>query len=163
MSLGKLTLQGGLWGGASSAVQQGLQFGFFIFLAWLLNPAMFGLMAMALVALDILVLVAGWGLVSVLIRQQQPTHRIYQQAFWWLLIMGGIMAAGMASLGYPLAQMYAEPQVQWLMMALSPLCLLQNLGVVQEARLRQTFQYRAMAVRNMTGVLLGGLCGVVAA
>jgi O-antigen/teichoic acid export membrane protein len=67
------------------------------------------------------------------------------------------------ALAAPISAAFGEPKVHEMLVVMSAVPLLQNLGQVNEAFLRNSFAYRGLAVRNAWAALLSGAASAAAA
>lgn len=132
-------------------------------LAALLGPEIFGLVAMALVYIIFieLLLKQGMGAAVIQRRDLQSAHR--DSAFW--LVMGSALVLTVASvvLSGWWATVNRTPDLQMVVLGLTPLIPLHGLTVVQEALLRRDLRFSTLALRTNLSALLGGLLGVALA
>jgi len=161
MSLGKMTLRSSLWNFAANSGQQFLQFAFFIFLARLLEPKAFGLVAMAMVAVDLLTIVGRMGLLETLIQRKEESEALQNRVFWILQGLGLGLTGLVVGFSGVIADAYSTPELTPVIQGFAVLIWLRYLGVVHEARLRRRFQYKNLAARTLAGTLLGSSVGLV--
>ncbi|GAB2936305.1 lipopolysaccharide biosynthesis protein [Micromonospora polyrhachis] len=132
-------------------------------LAKLLGPSEFGLVAMATVFITVAQTVIQQGLVAAIVQRDQLTSQHLDAAFVVLLLtgLGGSLLTAAAS---PLwALVNRAPELTVVCLALSPLVLIQGLGIVPEAVLRRELQFRAIAIRTLLAAVLSGVVGVALA
>ena len=160
MSLARKTLQGGFWNLVSNSGQQVVNFLFFIYLARLLDPAAFGLMALALVAVDVFGLLGRFGLVEASIQREEMPDDLQNRVFWLLAGIGALLAFFVLLVAAPMGALFGHADLVPVLSWLAPVCWLQNMAAVPEARLQKTFGFKILAKRNLWSVLLGGIVGV---
>lgn len=160
MSLAKLTLKGSLWNFASNSGQQVLTFLFFIFLARLLDAKAFGLVAMALVSVEILGTVARLGLTEVMVQRKEESPALVNLIFWVLQGTGMLLCVTLILMSGALARWFGAPELQEVVGWFAFLGYAQNLSLVHEAKLRRHFKFKSIAMRTFCGTLAGGLVGV---
>jgi O-antigen/teichoic acid export membrane protein len=156
MNLKKRVLFGSAWSLASNGGEQLIRLLLFIYVARKLTPADVGLIALAMVFIDILSFVTRFGQVEAIQRQSSLDDRTLSTSFW-LLAGGGLVVAGLIAAG-------AEVSIRWwdvgllgtLLLTLSPICALRALNAVPEAILRHRFAYRSLALRSWLATLIGG-------
>lgn len=152
-----------LWTLAGNGGQQIVAFGVFAYLAHTLTAADFGLMALAAAVIDLLTVFGRFGQVEALMQKGKIEDTPASTSFWLLSAIGvGLMLAVIA-VAQPMASAFGEPKVAAILMILAPVPLLQNLGQVQEAYLRNAFSYRGLATRNFGATLISGAASVIAA
>lgn len=163
MTLAKQTMSGGLWSLLANGGQQALNFAFFVYLARLLDPAAFGLVALALVFVDVALPLGRLGLVEVTIRESELDDAFVNRIFWFLAAVGFALMLLVAAAAWPIAVVFGHPELTGVLLALAPVCLLQNLSAVPEARLQRAFGYKALTGRTLLGASIGGAIGLGAA
>ena len=162
-SLGTLVLRGTSWKLGSQIVVQVGRIGFVLFLARLLSPTDFGLVAMALVVTGFVIAFSDLGLGAALVYRQAIDERDRSTVFWVGLGVGLLLTAAGIALAGPLADFYGEPAVQGLMAALSLSFLVTALGATQRALLTREMDFRRLELSTIAGVYVGGAIGVVCA
>jgi O-antigen/teichoic acid export membrane protein len=163
MSFGRLSLKSSMWTLGANGGQQLLQFGFFIFMARLLEPKAFGLVAMAMVGIDFFAIVGRMGLLETLVQQKEETATLQNKVFWLLQLVGVSLAVIMALCSGLISSAYGAPELQKVIVGFSAILWIQNLGVVHEARLRRRFAFKDLAARTLTGTMVGSVIGLVLA
>lgn len=133
------------------------------FLAKLLGPAAFGVVAMAVLVLNLAQVLLQQGLISAIVQRDQLTDDHLDAAFVALLLAGVGIGALMAAFSPLWALLVREPQLTTVCLALSPLVLVQSLMVVPEAVLRRALRFRAIAVRTLAAAVVSGVAGITLA
>lgn len=132
-------------------------------LARLLGPAEFGLMAMALLLLQLLYKLTQQGFIPAIVQRERLTDDHLNAAFFAVLLAGAGGAALMAALGAIWALAAGEPRLATVCVALAPLVLVEALTVVPQALLQRALRYRAIALRVAVVALLSGAAGIALA
>jgi O-antigen/teichoic acid export membrane protein len=135
----------------------------FLLLARLIQPDAFGLAALAQVYLMAVQTLSDQGLGTALIQRDTLEEAHKDSAFWANLAVGIALALlTIASAGL-LARLYGEPRLapvlRWY--ALAP--FLASLAIVQAALARRELRFRALAIRQTLGAIIGGIVGVAMA
>lgn len=151
------------WSYVMDGGRQGIALLVTFVLAALLGPEVFGLAAMATVYIMFIDLVQRQGMAAALIQRKVLTESHKDSAFWMVLgvsiAMTGVSVGG-ATLW---AAVNRTPALAPVVMALSPLILLQGLVTVQEALLRRAMAFKLLAKRTIAAVVLGGATGLAGA
>lgn len=163
MNLGRRTIAGSLWNLLANSGQQVINFAFFVYMARLLEPTAFGIMALGLVVIDFAVSAGRLGLVEICIREEELDEGLVNQIFWFLQAAGVALTVIVLLLAWPAGAAFTAPDLTAILLCLAPVCWLQNLSAIPEARLQRAFGYRALAMRTLAGSLVGGGVGVAAA
>lgn len=135
----------------------------FVALGRLVAPEAFGLIALAAVFVGFLQIVVRQGFADALVQRDSVDDAYVQSAFAAALLLGlplGALAwltAG--AIGGLLGEPEVVPVLKW--MALAP--VLTSLSSVPAALLRRRLLFRAIAVRSLIAVAIGGIAGVCAA
>ena len=156
MNLKKRVLFGSVWSLAANGGEQLIQLILFVYVARKLTPADIGLVALAMVFIDILAFVTRLGQVEAIQRQSSLDDRLLSTSFW-LLAAGGLLASGLVA-------STAEASIRWwdsglfgtVLLMLAPICALRAWTAVPEAILRHRFAYGSLAVRSWLATLIGG-------
>ena len=132
-------------------------------LARLLGPADFGLAAMALVLSAFVVPLADLGLGTALVQRRTLEERERSTVFWLSVAAGvGLSALGIALAGL-VADFYGRHELQLLFAALSLSFVITSLGTVQRSELVRKMDFRALELRTIAGVMVGGVVAIVLA
>lgn len=151
------------WVAVSSIGNVVLSFAVFLVLARLLNPGEFGLVAVAVVFIDILLIVTRGGLPDLVVQTERLDAAFADTAFWVALASGCAYALALVLLSWPIAWLLRLPELQPVLAALAVTFVVSALGVIHEARLQRTFGFRSLAVRALAANLAGGSVAVVLA
>lgn len=160
MALKQQVFIGSIWSLAGTAGQQTVSFILFVMLARLLSPADFGVMALAAVVIDLLVLIGCLGQVQALVQREQLDDTAASTSFWMLQVLGVAMTAAVFLTAPAVASIFALPTLEPVLQLLAPVCLLQTLSAVHEAWLRRAFGFKWLAARTVAASILGGIVSV---
>jgi len=132
----------------------------FASLARLLDPADFGMVAMATIFIQFIQLFVNQGMVMALVQRQdlQPAH--LDSAFWTTFIAGLVFTVCCVLFSDEFAQTVKMPDIAPVISALSLILVIKSLASVQQAILERELQYKSIAIATFSGVLAGGLVGV---
>jgi PST family polysaccharide transporter len=160
MSLRAVAARSALWSAAETWGVRGVSALVFLLLARLLDPASFGVMALASVYLMILQMLADQGFAEAIIQRQELEAAHRDSAFWANVAIGLVLMLGTIALAGPLARLYGEPLLVPVLRVLSLAPLLASLTVVQQALLRRELAFRSLSIRQTVGSLAGGAAGI---
>jgi PST family polysaccharide transporter len=160
MSLRAIAARSALWSAAETWGVRGVSALVFLLLARLLDPAAFGVMALASVYLMILQMLADQGFAEAIIQRPalEDAHR--DSAFWANVAIGVALMLATVALAGPLARLYGEPLLVPVLRVLALAPFLASLTVVQQALLRRELAFRQLTIRQTAGSLAGGAAGV---
>ncbi len=149
-----------IWDFSGKLAMHGTGFIVTIFLARLLEPAEFGLIAMVMVIIGIAQIFTDVGLGSALIQRRRvlPVH--YSSVFYFNIVIGSLLTL-ITYLSAPLiAEFYSNEQLISLAQVMSIAFLINAFSSVQATKLRKELNYQALTVANFTSSLLSGIVGV---
>lgn len=135
----------------------------FLFLARLLVPEAFGLVALATVFVAFAQLVVDQGMGDALIQRREVTRSHIDTAFWVSVAMGLLLTVTAQLLAGPLAGLLNEPDLEPILRVLSLTFVLSAVSSIQIALLRRELAFRSLAVRSIAASLGGGVVGIALA
>jgi O-antigen/teichoic acid export membrane protein len=159
MSLKKEILSGVAWSGAGKMAGQAVQFSILVFLARLLRPSDFGLMAMVLALTGFVSLFAEMGLASALIQKKDLEERHRSSIFWFNIAAGAFVAALVATSAPLIARFYEAPQLVPMLRVVAINFVIGAFCLVQSAILTREMAFRKI---NIIGTIAMTVAGVVA-
>jgi O-antigen/teichoic acid export membrane protein len=128
--------------------------------AALLGPLEYGLMALAMVWVALVLVLLQFGPTFAVIQQHDITEEHVNAAFWATL-MGSVGCAVLLAATTPLwAALNGLPELIPLCLALTPVVILQAFNVIQDAILRRRLQMRGIAIRVMLSNLVAGATAI---
>lgn len=151
---------------ASSAVnimKVGLQFLMLPVMARLLGPSEFGLYALAIPTIGLVMLLADGGLGASLAREDETSTVVWSSAFWALTIMGIVLAIATMGVGFILGQVSHQPRLPGLIGLLSISLIFLSLSVAPIARLTRRKELGLTAGAEFAAVVVGSIIAVVMA
>lgn len=150
------------WRLTSQLVREGSRLGVAILLARILTPEQWGIATMALVIAAFVELIPDNMSVG-LVQRTRITEADRSTIFWTVMAMGiGLAVLGIAASG-TIAAWYGEPQVQGLFAAVSVGFAISASTSVPETLLVRKLAYRALELRQIASVLVGGTTAVTLA
>jgi O-antigen/teichoic acid export membrane protein len=126
----------------------------FLALARLIEPAAFGLAALAQVYLVVVQALCDQGITTALIQRENLEEGHKDSAFWANLAVGVILMALTILFADPLASLYGEPQLAPVLRWYSLVPLFASMSVVQTALARRALRYQVLALRQTAGALV---------
>jgi len=148
-------LRGSAWLVASNGVRLLLQLLSVPLLARLLEPADYGLIAMAMPYILLAMLLSDAGLAPALVRENRPSPTDEDSVFWFSLGLGCLLALGLCALSVPIALVMEEPRLSALLCVLSPVLVLGALCSVPFARLQREGMFWGFGVGDVASALAG--------
>jgi O-antigen/teichoic acid export membrane protein len=160
MSLGEKTVKGVVWNYVSFASGKFLTFISTIILARLLAPDLFGLVAIALLAIQYLDAIGDLGVSEALIYQRENIERAANVAFIISVVAGFVLAA-ISYVGAPLiANFYNEPDVTLMLQVLGASLIINGLGQTQLALLTKELHFRQKILPDLSRSLIKGIASI---
>jgi O-antigen/teichoic acid export membrane protein len=154
-SLSQRTARAAKWRVASAGATALLQLAIGISLARLLDPADFGVMALALIALGLTQSISQMGLGGAIVQRQTITDRHVRVGFTCSLVLGLAMA-GIVIAAAPLAaDLTGNPSVTALLRVLAVTLPIRGLGVAAEALLRRRLDFKRQCLIDAVSLSIG--------
>ncbi len=151
------------WTAFAHVGQMVLQFALTVWLARLLGPGEFGLLAMAVVFTNLANVFQQLGLGAALVQRPDATRRHEDAAFWGGLAVGMGLTALLAGLSPAAAWFFGEPRLATVLSVLAVSFTLSAAGSVPRALLTRGMAFRALGIMDITSALAGGVAAVVLA
>ena len=156
-SLGALALTG------ASAIRLSLQFALLPLLARLVGPAEYGLVALAMPFILLANVLADGGLGYALGRQREASRELESTVFWLTALIGGGLAIFCALCALPMGAVLHQPRLPLLIVALSPILLMNGLTAVSNGRIIREGRFAVFAAGDLISTGLGAATAVTAA
>ncbi len=149
-----------LWKGVQLVGTKLIYFVRLFVLARLLSPADFGLMAVAMVAVDVLVSVTNLGLVPALIQRHDVRDSHYRAA-WTVGLLRALTITLLVFLGAPvIARLVGEPRVLDLVRVLALLPTIDALASMGLAELMRRLAFRQLAIADLARSVLNTVIAI---
>lgn len=160
MNLKQKAVSGVAWSAIENWGNQAIYFVLFLVLARLLQPEVFGLVSLAGIFISFMMVFADQGISDALIQRQELEPEHLDTAFWTNLGVSALLTIlGMAA-AEAVSNFFHQPQLTPIVCWLSLSFLSNGLSSVQQALLRRQFAFKALAVRSLLGISIGGIVGV---
>lgn len=156
-SLTRSTASGIGWTWGATAVTAGLQVLYTAIMSRLLEPADFGLMATAMVAMRFITYVSRFGLGSAVVQRKELSRDEAGTAFRLSIGIGLAGAVGSLALSGPLATLVGEADAARVLRWLSIALLLGSMTLVPEALVRRQMAFRGLASAHVASFVVGYL------
>ncbi len=153
--LSKRAMNAASWRFAASAVSAVLSFGIHIWLARLLPPSDFGLVAMAFVFTGLARIVSNFGLPAAVVQRSDLTDEHVRTAFTLSSLLGLLVTLVLIALAPLSTLVFPEPRVPAIILALSPMFLFTGMGNTAGAILRRRLEFRRIFWISTTSYVLG--------
>jgi PST family polysaccharide transporter len=153
-------LRGAAWSILNQAGTQLISVAVWVVLGRTLEPAEFGLVALAQLVIAFLLVFLEQGFAEALVQRKEMTREDQNTAFWSVLGMGLVLAALTNLAAAPVAAWKQAPALEPMLRALSLGFPLISLRTVPEALLIRGMRMKALAARSFAATTLAGLTGV---
>jgi len=110
-TLARKALQEGAWLGLFRVIAQGVSWCITILLARILLPADYGLMEMATIFTGYILIFSEIGLGSAIVQKETVSQEELSSAFWFLMLLGGVLSLVAVLLAYPTAAVFHEDRL----------------------------------------------------
>ncbi len=163
MSLKKKVIRGFYWTSGAQFICQVLQIAFTAVLARLLDPADFGLIAMALVFTRFVNMIKGLGLGGAII-QKQETSQEELSSLYWLNIGFTLLLALLLALSAPLgAKFYNQKILTDIILILAVNVFLSSFSAVHGSLLNKALHFKALALIEISVLLISNSTAIILA
>ncbi len=132
----------------------------FLFLSRLLGPENIGIVAIADILVELLIVFVRFGLPETIIQQTNLTDRKTNTAFWTVTCLGVFSALFAVSISGYLARLFAFPSLESVVTALAVVPLIASLSIIHEARLMRKFGFKTLAFCALIYNLISGVIGI---
>ncbi len=156
-SLGALALTG------ASALRLGLQFALLPILARIIGPEEYGLVAMAMPFILLANVLADGGLGYALGRQRDASPGLESTVFWLTGGIGAVLALACCAAAWPMGAILDQPRLPLLIVALSPILLINGLTAVSNGRIIREGRFAVFAAGDLLSTVAGAATAVTAA
>lgn len=158
--LRRAALRGAAWSGLEKWGSRLLSTAVFVILARLLDPADFGLVALAIVFVEIAERLGEQGFTVALIQREDLRDRHLHTAFWLGLAVSCGLALLLVVTARPISVMLGEPRLAPVLQALSAVFVISSLGRVPNAILLRGLAFRSLALRGIASSSVAGVLAI---
>ncbi|MEX2455405.1 MAG: lipopolysaccharide biosynthesis protein [Rhodospirillaceae bacterium] len=159
-SLKRRSLGSVFWALSESSGAAALSLAAFLGMARLLEPAAFGVVAMAGAVVLTFNLVVSHGFPDALVQARTLEDDHVHTAFWSTLAIAVLLAAGTAAGADAVSRLTAEPAVADILRWLALILPLNAMGCVHAAMLRRDLRFREVAKATLSGRAAGAVVGL---
>lgn len=149
-----------IWSTVSSLGTQLLSFVTFAILARLLGAGPFGLVALAALVIDLLLVVSNAGINEAVIQRPTLDDEDADTAFWANLACGVLFCAGAMAAAPLIARLFSQPDLVPIIATLASIFAITPLGAIHTAILTRDLKFRSVAARNIASSVAGAAVGL---
>ena len=155
------TIQGIKWTSIDKWSREIISFVVLIYLARLLDPASFGIVALGKVLISFLeIFYEKNGLSLALIQREKLEDNHKDAAFWFNIVVAIFMIIVAIALSGYIARFFGEPLLQPIIIMLAFSIIAQSLSSVQIGLLKREFKFSILAKRNIATSIISGIVGL---
>ena len=162
-SLKKQTISGIKWQVASSFLQKAISVGATVVLARILSPSVFGLFALAFVAIDALSMFKSMGFDSALIQNKENTEKAANTAFFIIPALGSILYLILAFCAPLIGRFLNNQDVVGVVKALGVIFVISCFGRVPAALLEKSMQFKKISLIEIYTSIAYSLAAIILA
>ena len=163
MNLRQKAIKGIIWSAIQKFGNQAVSFIVFFCLARLLEPEVFGLVALSSVFLAFVQIFLNQGFAEAIVQREKLEPEHLDTAFWVSLGMSLFLTGVSVSVAGIVAQSFKQPELAPIIRWLSLGFLLSAFNSVQQAIFKRNLAFKALAIRSLVAATVGGLVGVTMA
>ncbi|MGH7482558.1 MAG: lipopolysaccharide biosynthesis protein [Longimicrobiales bacterium] len=135
----------------------------FLLLSRLLEPAEFGLLAMAGAVIALLQAIVEQGFADAVVQRRRIGRGHLDAAFWSTVGLGLLAGGLVVSVAGPIAALFSAPELAPIVAVLAATVPITALGSIHHALLRRRIAFRPLAARALIANLVGGVVAVTVA
>jgi PST family polysaccharide transporter len=155
------SVQGGIYMVVAQAARFVLKMGSTVFLARLLTPEDFGLVAMASAITGFMMIFKDLGLSMATIQREEITHAQVTGLFWVNVGVSAVLAVIAGASAPGIAWFYGDERLVEITMALSIGFLFGGLTTQHEAILKRQMRFQVLAALEVASILIGSAVAIV--
>lgn len=134
-----------------------------VVLGRILEPEIFGLLAMMLVVTGFVETLGQMGLSEAIIQRPDPTRIELSTLYWLNIIMGGLLYAALLLVTPLIAALYSTPELEQLLPWVALAFLISPWGVQFKALLQKRLHFKPLAIVEIFASVVGMLLAIVLA
>jgi O-antigen/teichoic acid export membrane protein len=163
MDLRQKVAEGVFWSAIANWGGQFVSFCIFLVLSRLLEPEVFGLVALAYVFLALMEIVLDQGFSHAIVQRANLEFEHLDTALWTSVLIGGVLTVGAIAASGLIGTFFQEPRLSPVIRWLSLSFLFASMSSVQEAILQRKLAFKSLAIRRLCATTIGGIVGVTMA
>lgn len=158
MSTGKSVYK---WTAVDRICNSVMTFGGNIFLARMLDPSDFGLIAMVAIFTALASNISGCGMSDGLINKKHPTETDYSTVYVFNASVGLLFSLSFILLSDYIAAFFGHAELRGIMIAIGICFFFQSLALIQETRMRKELEFKKMAIVRLSATASSLVLAVV--
>jgi O-antigen/teichoic acid export membrane protein len=157
MSLANKAIKGGSWLAFFTFISQGFSWIITFWVARLLMPSDYGLMALSTIFTGYAAWFSELGLGAAIIQRECPTQRDLSSIFWFTLVVGLLLAIACFPIASFSAWYFDEPRLIALTRTIAIIFLINGIQIVPANLLRREMEFKKLGLIKMVAVFFS--CG----
>lgn len=159
-SFKRRTIAGLQWNFVNQFGVQFLNLLFSIFLARLLSPTEYGLIAMVTVFTGFSSIIIDFGFGNALIHKKEATKIDWSSVFWLNLLIGSLVCIVFILSAGTIASFYEETIIEEITIVLSFTFIATGASVTSNAFLKKQLKFKSIALANLLSIIISGALGI---
>nr|WP_302830761.1 lipopolysaccharide biosynthesis protein [uncultured Bacteroides sp.] len=160
MSLKNQAIKGFFWNSIERFSAQGIQFVLTIFIARILSPDDYGLIAMLSIFMAVAQVLVDSGFGNALIQKKERSEVDYSTAFYFNIIVSIIIYLLLYFTSPLIANFYEQSQLTQIARVFGFVLIINSFSIVQQARLTILLDFKKQAVASLISVVVSGIVGI---
>jgi polysaccharide transporter, PST family len=157
---GRQSLHSGAFSLAARAINAAIQVGSVLFLARLLSPEDYGLVAMVLAVTGFAPVLVDLGTRDAVVQRERISEGEISSLFWLTIAIGTAFTLLVAASGPVLARLYDEPRLTSIALVSSLIFITTALSCQHHALLRRAMMFQQIALIEIVANVLGAACAI---
>jgi len=129
----------------------------------LIPPSDFGLMAMATVVTNFILIIRDLGTAAALIQRKNLTQEIVNSVFWLNVLMGSVLCIFIIASASTVSHLFNEPELTSVLIVVSVSIPIASAGAAHQALLERESKFKTIAFIELSASLFGLICALLMA
>lgn len=151
------------WSSFSSVVVFLINFTLGVWLARILGPGAYGLIAMVMVFVGYGRLIIDFGFGEALVQDQNTADDDYSTIFWFNLLISIILYLASNFLSHSIANFYDLSEIVLLVKVLSLVFIFNAAGIIQKVKLEKAMNFKFLGIADILSSLLSSIIAIILA
>jgi len=152
-----------MWSLVNTLSAQGLNLAVFLVTARFVAPEAFGILAAAVLVNELFRVIVVEPVLTAVTTRPNPTDADYTTCFW-VIALCSMIGAALISMAAPLlGEAMGHPGLAETVQLTAALVLTSGFARTHETRLSRSYRFRALAIRSLASIILGGIVGIALA
>ncbi|MBA5599883.1 MOP flippase family protein [Pectobacterium aroidearum] len=156
-------LENAKWNAFSQSFKIIVQLINIVYLARIIPPSEYGIMAMALVVINFGILLRDLGTAAAIIQRETLTSRLINTVFWLNTLMGITIGIVIIAISSPIASIYEQPKLFPVLCLLSVIFPLSSCASAHQALLERESKFKKISMVEVTSSLFSVCMAIVLA